>query len=159
MLKGTGRINEEAVQDAIMIQKHLDERRSEFARQQDILLKEKVTKNEEMAKKKEGRIKSMLTQSKSIGGPFTESSELEEALEGVSKIEKKKALRNEISLRKLLNPDDAVQRKHLYGVNKLTVQELMTNLSQIIDSPEADVDDDQDDSNFDPDWILSQIIN
>lgn len=44
-------MNKEVVQGAIQVQKQLDERRFEFARQQDILLKEKLKKNEEVAKK------------------------------------------------------------------------------------------------------------
>lgn len=93
---------------------------------------------DEEKKKKANRTNNLLSEVKTWKGPITTTDELKAIIKMKDKGKQKKILKTEVSLRKLLHPDDAVNRKSLYLVNKLTNEQLIANFKTILEYGDQD---------------------
>ena len=128
------------------VTKVLNEMEVSWTKGQKELWKTKV--QECAAKKKRSmQYKSLLLKKcKMHGGPFTDLKELKEYVNSSNdKKELKKDLRQEIGYQKMIHPMDVKERSHLYKMNFLSLEEIIENLSILLnedseDENEADVD-------------------
>ena len=78
----------------------------------------------------------LLCKCKEHGGPFVNLPEIRNYVNKEGKHQKllRMNLRQEIGFRKLLHPVDAKERPHLYKMNDLTCEQLVENLTILIDN-------------------------
>lgn len=127
----------------------LDEREKLWRLKQKEILKEKIEKTLKEGKRTEERSMSFLKECKKFGGPFTEVEEFERVLSRYKNDEKtfKKILKQEITFRRLTCPRDALDRKNLYALNKISVEDLKKNLLELIGTkfePALEIPDEDD---------------
>ena len=81
----------------------------------------------------------LLNQCKWHGGPFTWTLEIQDLFKEThdQKI-LKSYLRSEVGFQKALYPFDAKERSHLYKMNFLSVEELIENLTILLDITQSD---------------------
>lgn len=105
----------------------------------------KVKRNEEQKEKKLKRTNQLIQESKKWNGPVANIDELEIMMSERDAAKQKKMLKTEVTLRKLLHPEDAINRKELYRVNHLSNQEFIENMKMILsysDQEEIKLDED-----------------
>ena len=130
---------EEVVKATNNILNHLKSVEISWTADQRRCWKEKI---EESVKKntRKGKYKDLLlNQCKRHGGPFTSRSEIRDLVKKThdQKI-LKSYLRSEVGFQKALHPFDAKERSHLYKMNFLSVEELIENLTILLDITQSD---------------------
>ena len=99
-------------------------------------LKQRVKQNLEKNKRTSEHVTTLLEKCKHHGGPFTNLLQVVSGLKTVPTTERKKIIRQEIALQRLLNPQDVKARPHLYRLNHLSDSELHENLSTLLAEPD-----------------------
>ena len=126
---------EDVDKSARRIRKALNEMELSWTKEQKLAWNNKV----EMAMKKKARTLEykdvILRKCKDHGGPFVNIRELKEFInQTTDQNVLKRGLRQEIGFQKMLHPVDVRERSHLYKMNFLTTEELVENLTILLDT-------------------------
>ena len=120
----------------LAIFKNLKSMEMNWTTEQKEQIKIKIRANLEKQKRKNEYVESNLKKCKSHNGPFTSIEELQRYVNKKPK-DLQKNLRYEIIFKRQLNSQDFQIRPSLYKVNRMTVDELLTNLTILLATEEV----------------------
>ena len=100
----------------------------------------------------------LLIQCKRHGGPLTSTSQIRDLVNETHDLTNLKSyLRSEVGFQKALHPFDAKERSHLYKINFLSVEELIENLTILLDVSQND--DVGEDIHFPTEEEIYELLN
>ena len=112
----------------------LDKREDVWYKEQRELRAKNIEALIEQGKNRENYVDKVLAKCKSWGGPIVSVEEMKAVLDAKSDNDQRKILRHEITFQKATHPNDALERKELYLINRQKVSTMIYNLGIILSS-------------------------